>query len=499
MRATVLIARREYLSYVATWGFWISVALTPVFLSIGVVLPAILDRAQSIQHYVAISEDPALIAALDQDAQARQITRTRTGLLRLARQAGQADLEDQVRAALEGEGPAADRIDRARALVGATPQMLDAASGPEDRFVRLDAPGGARTPDALRPYLLGEAMLEGRDGPASLAAAAFLGRGADGEVTIDYWSSKLANRDLSNRIVRVMRTQMRTEALVARNIDLDTINEIDARRPAVSEFTPDRAQDADARVTLADRLPYAIGFGASLGLWLMVFSVVNTLLTSVIEEKATKVLDSLNASARLTEILAGKLLGVAAVSATLLAAWALVAGSAVIIGVVAGAGAGAGGQEARGLQVLSALADPLVLLPFIIYFVFGYLMYGAIFLAIGSLCETLQEAQTLMTPMMLIMMAPLIGVITAARDPDASIVGVMSWLPIYTPFLMMARLPTQPPVWEIVATTLLVIATTFAILWTAGGVFRAGVLGGANMDTVRRGVSGLLTRPFSRS
>ena len=121
-------------------------------------------------------------------------------------------------------------------------------------------------------------------------------------------------------------------------------------------------------------------------------------------------------------------------------------------------------------------------------------MYGAIFLAIGSLCETIQEAQTLMTPMMFVIMGPMLLAPVVIRAPDAPIATVMSWAPLYTPFLMMVRLPSGPPLYEVVGTSIVLAASTVLILWAAGGVFRAGVVGGARPGALKA----MIGRGFAR-
>ena len=131
------------------------------------------------------------------------------------------------------------------------------------------------------------------------------------------------------------------------------------------------------------------------------------------------------------------------------------------------------------------MLDPALVFPAIGYFIIGYLMYGAIFLAIGSLCETLQDAQTLMSPMMLIMMVPLFLVMVAADAPDSPIIVIASWIPLWTPFIMLARLPQDPALFDVIGTTLVMIVTAAGVIWGAGVMFRMGALNQANQDTVK--------------
>ena len=102
--------------------------------------------------------------------------------------------------------------------------------------------------------------------------------------------------------------------------------------------------------------------------------------------------------------------------------------------------------------------------------------YSGIFLAIGSLCNTLKEAQALMTPMILIQVVPIAMMAFVVLDPNNSIVRAMSWFPLFTPYLMMNRAAADPPMVDVLGTTLLLVVSIALVLWLSGKVFRQGVL-----------------------
>jgi len=118
-----------------------------------------------------------------------------------------------------------------------------------------------------------------------------------------------------------------------------------------------------------------------------------------------------------------------------------------------------------------------------------------VFLAVGSLCETPQEAQTLMSPIIFVLMAPLIGILAAMDNPSSTFVSTMAWMPFFTPFMMLARLPSNPPLWEIVAAVALMVGTALAVLFLAARVFRAGVLGGGKSFLEGSRIAKWLRRP----
>jgi ABC-2 type transport system permease protein len=474
MRRIYLIARREYLAFVTAWGFWASLVILPFFIGLSVIVPAVAERAAPTRYYAVIAADPALEAAFEQGLDRGRID-IAEGAVRAAAQIRGAD-EQTERRAVEALRVAPDVDSGVAAAVRELGLPSQAAIElPQSKLQRIDPP--VDTAEGLRPYLAGDAEIDTPEGPRPLYAAVFLRRAADGTAEVDYWSAALNDRTLRDIAERSMRELMREEALAAAGVPMEAVERANAQAPRVVEFNPARSGES-AEVTLADRMPFMVSMGLGFALWIVIFSVVNVLLTGVIEEKGAKILEALLSSARYHEILIGKLLGVAAVSATLLAVWGLFAAAGLISAARSGA--------PLPMEALQTLLDPGLLLPFVGYFVLGYLMYGAIFLAVGSLCETIQEAQTLMTPMIFVLMAPMLMLPVIIRAPDAPLVTVMSWVPLYTPFLMMMRLYSEPPLYEVIGTTLLLIVTTVAILWGAGGVFRAGVIGRASPESVKR-------------
>lgn len=452
MRAIYLIARREFLSYVATWGFWLSLASVPMFMALGFGLPMLVESSQPTRYYVLVDETGGELEAA---------------------------VYEQFDAARQAD--AAEARERMRDMVGDNPQLQAAiessAQIEDDRYVRVET--GIRDLAGLRPYLLDEAQIDTADGPQSLFAAIFLRQAVSGEVEIEYWSTNLTDSGLRSRIRSALRDHMQLQHFIGNGVSPLLVAEAEELAPSVRELNPEREAGA-AEVTQGERLPLFVGVATAFGLWIVIFSVVNMLLTAMIEEKGNKVLEMMLASARHHEILTGKLLGVAAVSTTLLVFWG---GLATLGGIAAQQVAATAGLPIA--DILSTVFDPGLILPAIGYFIIGYLMYGAVFLAIGSLCETIQDAQTLMSPMMLIMMVPLFLVMMAIDAPDSPIVAVASWVPLWTPFVMLVRLPQDIAMVEIVGTTLAMLVTAALVIWGSGVLFRMGSLNQANQDTVK--------------
>lgn len=472
MRHTYLIARREYLSYVATPGFWISLAFVPIFMLLGIAVPLLLEQATPARYFAIIDDTGRYAPAIEAKLESDRTDMARAVLKGLEQVPGQADGAAKALAILDGGGS----IEAAQAVAGQ--QARTAFSALKESHVLVPAP--ARSQDALRPYLVGDKQIDLPDGPKPLYAAAFIREGENGSVSIDYWSAAITETSLKNLINGAVRNEMRNEAFARAGLGADIVHLINEIEPKLSSLSPEKAAE-DAEVTASDRAPFFVAVFLAFILWSVVFSVANMLLTSTIEEKSGKVLDSLLSAAPVRALLSGKLLGVAAVSFTLLAGWAVAGGIATTI-----AGQFVSADNGGLSVILGAVADPGLILPFFGYFVFGYLMFGAVFLALGSLCETLQEAQTLMSPLIFILMVPMIALAFVMRDPESPILAYLSWVPLFTPYIMLARLPTDPPAFEIIGTTLVMLVTTFLVLWAATKVFQAGAMHQAGVDYFKK-------------
>lgn len=478
-RSIFLIARREYLSYVATWGFWLSLASVPFFMVIGASIPALIQSSQPVRHYVVIDQTGT---GLDNVVQAA-LERERREQTRAALEAASLMVADQTRrqqamAAFDADPAGLDGLPEALEILGMEENATAFAAG-NGRMIRVEAP--ARDIEGLRPYLLGEARVSTAEGPRSLFAALIISADAQSGVPeITYYSTNVTEQALSGAARRALREYLRDQALQERGLDPGEIRALSDIEPGYRNLNPAVVEE-EAEVTAADWAPFILAVVLAFLLWTAIFSVANMLLTSLVEEKGGKILELLLATVRVRDLLIGKLLGVAAVSLTLFAIWGFIGSLASLVAVQF-----LSAMEPGIAGFISEAFRPGLFLAALGYFMVGYLMYGALFLAMGSLCETIQDAQTLMGPVILVLMVPILILVFAMRSIDSVAVQIASWVPIWTPFIMIARLPTDPPLWEIAGTTGLMVLTMVLVIWGASSVFQQGALGHANADSVKR-------------
>ena len=115
---------------------------------------------------------------------------------------------------------------------------------------------------------------------------------------------------------------------------------------------------------------------------------------------------------------------------------------------------------------------------FFLFLICAVLMYGSIFLALGSACSDLKDAQSMMQPAILLIMLPYLAAFAVIRSPDSPLATGLSMFPTVTPFIMMMRLamPPGPPLWQVLTSVAIVLATTTFLVWAAGRIFRVGIL-----------------------
>ncbi len=472
MKRALLIARREYLAYARTVGFWLSLLALPFFAVLGGSVPFLMERSEPISQVVLV-EDPgegpsltaAVRAAMDRAALGRQAQALRAA----ARIEAGPDAADGVRDMAEREGYEAGLAELRRVA----PHAAAGFSTPRERIriidpapAELTALASAQDPAAvLGPWFEGERLLPGE---VRLDSAVILNR-VEGAPSAVVWSRRATDDTVEDAVRAALVEVNRREALTGAGVANAVVDDVQRFRPQVQLFSP--ASVSGGEVSLRDRLPGIIGLALGFLLWSLVVTGASMLMNSVMEEKANKVMEVLMSSASSTEILAGKVLGVAALTGTVLLAWGAMgaAGFAALIPEI-------------GADVAAVLMKDGLLLYLFAYLAGGYLMYAVMFAAIGAFCETPREAQTLIGPIMMILIVPLLVMQLAMRNPDAMVVKVLSWVPLFTPFLMSARAPSGPPLVEILGTMAGMLVTVVVITWLAGRAFRAGALSGVKLE-----------------
>ena len=260
----------------------------------------------------------------------------------------------------------------------------------------------------------------------------------------------------------VLLEQLLREAAV--EVQVDRAGEDSARLRAL--LTPPAAQTLrlapdgrEARERVEAKILVPLGF--MMLLWIGTMTSANYLLTSTIEEKSNRVMEVLLSAISPMQLLAGKILGYGLVGAILLVAY--------------------GGLAVAGLAILAMLdlVPPMHLVLLCVYFTMAYFMIASMLAAVGSAVSELREAQSLVGPVMLVLMLPMILWLPISDDPNGLLATVSSFIPPLIPFVMILRTTgaTEPvATWQILASIVVGFGATVGMVWTAARIFRVGVL-----------------------
>ncbi len=191
------------------------------------------------------------------------------------------------------------------------------------------------------------------------------------------------------------------------------------------------------------------------------------LMNGVIEEKTSRVVEVMVSSISPSRLLAGKLLGVGAVGLTQFLVWA-------------GFMAGLSFFAAQAAAVSGARLPEIpwaVLVLFVVFFLLGYFLYGAMYAAVGASVNSQQEAQSLVFLVLMPLILAVMCFPMVLASPDSTLSTVLSLVPFWTPLLMFLRASAlMPPAWQIALSIVLTLGTIVVLNWAAARIYRVGIL-----------------------
>ncbi|MBL9138071.1 MAG: ABC transporter permease [Verrucomicrobiales bacterium] len=420
------IARREYVSAVCSKGFLIGLILAPLLMSGGFIGLALLQRQRG-------------------PAESRIVVIDRTHRF-------------------------AETI---RSAADARNSSDQGAASPGRTSYRIESPPTHLSDTDARRLALSEEVRTGR-------LHAFLEIGADitqpapgsSDARILYFSKNPAFDDARNWLSGVINERLRQLRLEAAGIDPRTVTNLFNR----ASLEPMELVARDRRtgdVTIPKRTNEIQAVGLPVGIMVLSMMLIlmgaTPMLQGVMEEKTQRIAEVLLGAASATEILAGKLIGNTLVTLTALAFYLTTAITSLAV-----------------LAVNTTLPWALVAW-FAAFTVLGLLMYGAIAAALGAACGDARDAQQLQLPVMLPLIIPNFLMFPIIKDPTGTLATGLSFLPPFTPLVMLLRLaaPGGIPAWQPWVGLLGVLLFVAASIWVASRVFRVGILSQGKLPKFR--------------
>ncbi len=448
MKKILHIAKREFVATVMTKGFIIGMLVTPIMIGLAVVfLPRIMNQTppKVVGEIAVIDPTGQVIDGLRaylrperfaerRDESSREVTNAAPEALKQAAAgspAGQAALQGQIKAAL-GEVPQIDVV------------ALDPGADLEQAKAPLKAAGAG-------------AKAEGSKRLALIVVHPDAVRRAQGKESFGSYDIFVRSK-LDDRLETDVRNGLR-EAIVDARVSASGLNRGEIEALTRVDRPPSRTVTAVGEQT-TNRVLNLLLPAAFMALLLISTMTSTQLMTTTVEEKASRVVEVLLSAVSPVELMTGKILGQMGAAFVVLALYAGV------------------GIVALFSFAMFGLLD-LMLIPFLIlFFVLAYLTVAAFMAAIGSAVNEMREAQTLMTPVMLVVMIPWLLWMPISRDPNSPLALVLSFIPPVGNFVMLLRMTSTapPPMWQVAISIVISAAGAVAAVWAAAKIFRIGLL-----------------------
>lgn len=217
----------------------------------------------------------------------------------------------------------------------------------------------------------------------------------------------------------------------------------------------------------------------------------------VMEEKTNRIIEVMISSVKPFDLMMGKIIGIGFVGLTQVFLWGILTTILVSVSIFFFGGSTSPEEvmnaqmAAQGMNEISAGSSEINLQIqeiinsinfgmigscFVLYFIGGYLLYAALFAAIGSALEQQEDSQQFMTPIMLLMVFSLYAGIYSMNNPDGPLAFWCSMIPFTSPIVMMVRLPFDIPIWELLLSFALLFVTAVFIVWFSAKIYRVGIL-----------------------
>lgn len=308
--------------------------------------------------------------------------------------------------------------------------------------------------------------------------------------SIELFAQKNAGLSVISSIENQLNEQMRIKLLQDAGIDSETLDKIKPNLTVVSkELTVEGEKDSSSGAAMA------VGFAAAILIYMSLFIYGIQVMRGIIEEKTSRIVEVIISSVKPFQLMMGKIIGIGLVGLTQFLLWIVLS-----VGLMSVAStvlfkdqveqvkseipltdpSAATAQKAPGSDILKAVQTiewTYILPVFIVFFLGGYMLYSALFAAVGSAVETDTETQQFMLPITLpLLFTYIMSFSFIVNNPDSSLSFWLSIIPFTSPIAMMVRLPFGVPNWELALSIVLLIGGFLFTTWIASRIYRVGIL-----------------------
>lgn len=328
----------------------------------------------------------------------------------------------------------------------------------------------------------------------TLSAVLYIPAGAEeSNIGVKLFTNGASSMSLESNITSQVNSIIENQRLRSYNIEnLSSIMDQVHSDVKLQSIRNDREEGNNQSSTT---LSYVLGIVLTFLLYMCLLLYGQMVMTSIIEEKNNRVLEIVVSSVRPTQLMLGKICGIGLVAVTQIVIWGVLIGlmSAFLLPALLPADmaaqvgalnagtldASAAGVDTDMLQAISMMGNVSYILGLfgllILFLAGGFLLYSAIYAAIGSAVDNIQDAGQLQSFVIFPIIIGIVFGMTAASDPTSALSFWCSMIPFTSPMVMMARIPSGIPAWEIAVALVLLFATFFACVYVAAKIYRVGI------------------------
>lgn len=308
---------------------------------------------------------------------------------------------------------------------------------------------------------------------------------------VELYSSSSAGLFTQEQITGQLNTVLRGIQLNEAGIDTKILESI---RPNIQvsskEITTEGAEkDSNAGASMG------ISMFSSIIIYITLFIYGAQVMRGVIEEKNNRIVEIIISSVRPFQLMMGKIIGIGLVGLTQFILWILLSGGLFLvagllfdnsgnmadqmgkIGSVQQSPAMQNAMISDIQQAVSTINFPYIISTFLFYFIGGYLLYSALFAAVGSAVDNETETQQFMLPItMPLLFTYMMSFSVLLKDPSGPMAFWLSIIPFTSPIAMLVRIPFGVPAWQLALSMALLVLGFIFTTWVASRIYRVGIL-----------------------
>ena len=311
---------------------------------------------------------------------------------------------------------------------------------------------------------------------------------------INFFSEGSPSLSIQSSIERALKEPLRDIKLKESNISKETLERLNTNVAINTVNLTDGGSEQQGSAGVAS----GVGYISAFLIYMFIFLYGAQVMRGVIEEKTSRIIEVIISSVRPFQLMMGKIIGVASVGLTQFLLWVVLTmliaglGLSLFAGDMTANMQGATPEEIASqmpaeqaaqveavtgmMGAIGTVDIPLILGCFVFYFLGGYLLYSALFAAVGSAADSDTDTQQFMLPVAAPLIFSIVTLAAVLNEPDGTLAFWMSMVPFTSPVTMMMRIPFGVPTWQLLLSMALLVVGFVFTTWVAAKIYRIGIL-----------------------